>query len=254
MKTIQKIIDHPLFAELITLYQKSLKQRYEISALERYPKYASIPRETINKLILFFTNFLYPKYDERIQLDRAFDSLSGFVHNPSKVWGILGNLAASIFKFGRHFPLALKAGMRALHAYVTAHEFESFLVNELSKETNPKEILENPYGMEKIISGVKKEQADQFRKDIGELFSVFTDSLLVNKIILIMEDIVKRMETKGTLYTEEDKNGIRLGVRILKEGQDIFKNLRKEEISLILQAIDEVERDFYLSACERFSH
>ncbi|MCZ8341842.1 MAG: hypothetical protein O9301_02320 [Leptospira sp.] len=249
----KKVTDHPLFSRLIESYQQSLVRRYSKDALEMYPKFQSIKREKIDSLIQFFLDHLYPKYEERLVLDRAFDSLAGFVNNPSKIWGILGNLAMSIFRFGKHFPIALKAGLSALHSYITAHQFEESLVSELSNSLNPDEILNTPEGMERLIAKIPKEKADAFRKDIGSLFKIFSDEELVKKIILIMEDILVRMAGKTSVYTEDDKRGIGLGIQILKEGRDIFDHLSKEEINLILQAIDEIERDFYLKACERYS-
>lgn len=249
----KKVTDHPLFSRLIESYQQSLVRRYSDEALRAYPKFQSIKREKIDSLIQFFLDHLYPKYEERLVLDNAFDSLAGFVNNPSKIWGILGNLAMSIFRFGKHFPMALKAGLSALHSYITAHQFEDSLVSELSGSQNPDEILNTPEGMERLIAKIPKEKADAFRKDIGALFKIFSDEALVKKIILIMEDILVKMEGKTSVYTEADKKGIGLGIQILKEGRQIFDRLSKGEIDLILQAIDEIERDFYLRACERYS-
>jgi hypothetical protein len=150
--------------------------------------------------------------------------------------------------------MALKAGLSALHSYITAHQFEDSLVSELSGSQNPDEILNTPEGMERLIAKIPKEKADAFRKDIGALFKIFSDEALVKKIILIMEDILVKMEGKTSVYTEADKKGIGLGIQILKEGRQIFDRLSKGEIDLILQAIDEIERDFYLRACERYSN
>ncbi|XDD47743.1 hypothetical protein AB3N60_06605 [Leptospira sp. WS39.C2] len=251
-KESSKVLHHPLFPEFIHLYQKSLVSRYSKENLINYPEFQSISDRTIQELLQFFLEYLYPTYEQRIKLDAAFDALSGFVNHPSKIWGILGNLAMSIFRFGKHFPMALKAGMSALHSYVTAHNFEEELVFALDGQENPKTFLEGNYAMEKLISFVEKSKADVFRKDVGALFSIFSDKELVRKIILIMEDILVKMESKTSLYTENDKNGISLGVSILKEGRKIFDLLKKEEMVLVLQAIDKIEEDFYQKACERF--
>lgn len=251
-KESSKVLHHPLFPEFIHLYQKSLVSRYSKENLKNYPEFQSISKETIEELMYFFLEYLYPTYEKRKKLDAAFDALSGFVNHPSKIWGILGNLAMSIFRFGKHFPMALKAGMSALHSYVTAHSFEEELVLALDGQEHPKEFLERADAMEKLISSVEKSKADAFRNDVGALFSIFSDKELVRKIILIMEDILVKMESKRSLYTENDKNGISLGVSILKEGRKIFDLLKKEEMVLVLQAIDKIEEDYYQKACERF--
>ncbi|TGM43200.1 hypothetical protein EHQ75_03145 [Leptospira levettii] len=251
-KETSKVLHHSLFPEFIQLYQKSLVIRYSKDNLQNYPEFHSISEKTIQELLTFFLEYLYPSYEKRKKLDAAFDALSGFVNHPSKIWGILGNLAMSIFRFGKHFPMALKAGMSALHSYVTAHSFEEELVMALDAQENPKEFLESNFAMEKLISFVEKEKADAFRKDVCSLFSIFSDKELVRKIILIMEDILLKMESKQSLYTENDKNGISLGVSILKEGQKIFDLLTRQEMDLVLQAIDKIEMEFYQKACARF--
>lgn len=160
----------------------------------------------------------------------------------------------SIFRFGKHFPMALKAGLAALHSYVTAHQFEEELVLELDRRENKVSLLQSEFAMDSLIAKVEKKKADAFRKDIGALFKVFSDAELIRKIILIMEDILVKMESKGSLYTEEDRKGITLGVSILKEGRGIFDQMKEEEINLVLQAIDTIEEDFYQKACERDSN
>lgn len=253
-KESSKVLDHPLFQELIRMYQKSLIKRYSEENLMLYPEFISIPRSKINQLLHFFLEYLYPEYSKRKELDSAFDALSGFVNHPTKIWGILGNLTMSIFRFGKHFPMALKAGLASLHSYVTAHQFEEELVMELDRRENKVSLLESEFAMDSLIAKVEKKKADAFRKDIGALFKVFSDAELVRKTILIMEDILVKMESKGTVYTEVDKKGIRLGVTILKEGRGIFDEMKEEEINLVLQAIDTIEEDFYQKACARASN
>ncbi|TGM14188.1 hypothetical protein EHQ82_19120 [Leptospira selangorensis] len=251
-KETSKVLFHPYFPSFIELYRKSLVSRYSLENLQNYPKFQTISKKTIEELLHFFLEYLYPSYENRKKLDAAFDALSGFVNHPTKIWGILGNLAMSIFRFGKHFPMALKAGVSALHSYVTAHSFEEELVLALDLQGKPQEFLETDFAMEKLISYVEKDKADAFRNDVGALFSIFSDKELVRKIILIMEDILQKMESKPTLYTENDKNGISLGIAILKEGRTIFDLMTKEEMTLILQAIDTIENDYYQKACDRF--
>ncbi|XDD55450.1 hypothetical protein AB3N62_06495 [Leptospira sp. WS4.C2] len=253
-KESSKVLDHPLFQELIVMYQKSLQKRYSPENLLLYPEFSSIPRSKIDQLLHFFLEYLYPEYSKRKELDSAFDALSGFVNHPTKIWGILGNLTMSIFRFGKHFPMALKAGLAALHSYVTAHQFEEELVLELDRRENKVSLLESEFAMDSLIAKVEKKKADVFRKDIGALFKVFSDAELIRKIILIMEDILVKMESKGSLYTEEDRKGIMLGVSILKAGREIFDQMKEDEINLVLQAIDTIEEDFYQKACERDSN
>lgn len=155
-KESSKVLQHPLFQELILMYQSSLVKRYSSENLKLYPEFSSISRSKIDQLLHFFLEYLYPEYSKRKELDAAFDALSGFVNHPTKIWGILGNLAMSIFRFGKHFPMALKAGLAALHSYVTAHQFEEELVLELDRHENQVGLLNSEFAMEFLISKVEK--------------------------------------------------------------------------------------------------
>lgn len=250
MTVEKKIVNHPLFPKVIAAYQQSLIKRYSSESLLAYPQFQSIPRETIELLIQFFLGALYPEFENRVKLDAAFRALAGFVYHPSKLWGILGNIAASLFRFGKHFPAALKAGLAALHAYVTAHKFEEILI----RETDAEALLGDPFqtedGFIKILARIPQKDADAFREDIGRLFRIFTDQVLVDKIILIMEDVLKKMQAKGFIYTQDDHRAIELGISILKQGRFIFDALSMSEMNLIIEAIDTVEKDFFLKAKE----
>ncbi len=250
MTSKETIVNHPLFPKLILAYQKSLIKRYSQEAISKYPKYKDIPRETIEQLILFFLDALYPKFEKRIELDAAFSALAGFVHHPAKLWGILGNLAASLFRFGKHFPAALKAGLAALHAYVTAHKFEEILIRETETEAKLNDPFASDDSFVRVLARIPKKDADAFREDIGKLFSIFMDPILVKKIILIMEDVLKKMESKGSLYTIADHKAIQLGIHILRQGEFIFDKLSKTEMQLMIEAIDTIEKDFFLWAKE----
>ncbi|TGN11932.1 hypothetical protein [Leptospira ilyithenensis] len=244
----KNILDDPIFPELILAYQNSLRFRYSSESLSKYPKYKNIDRDLIDGLVKFFIQFLYPEFEDRKKLDAAFNSLAGFIHHPTKLWGILGNLAASIFRFGKHFPQALKAGIAALHSYITAHSFEEVLLKEAKRESRLDYFLHTEEGFKKILGRISQRDADSFRKDVGKLLSLFADEILVNKIILIMEDVLLRMEKKFNIYTEEDRKGIQLGISILENGKDLFERLNREEMLAIVQAIDEIEKDYFIEA------
>ncbi|MCZ8155377.1 MAG: hypothetical protein O9264_04600 [Leptospira sp.] len=242
------LLEHPLFPKVIEAYQKSLVKRYSSESLLAYPQYKSISRSTIDLMIQFFIDALYPEHSKRLELDAAFQSLSGFVNHPSKLWGILGNLAASIFKFGRHFPAALSAGLAALHSYVTAHKFEETLIREAITESEEGDPFSSDESFNRILARIPQKDADAFRQDITKLFKIFTDGVLVDKIVIIMQDVLKRMESKGSLYTIDDHRAIQLGINILRQGKFIFERLSKDEMLLIIGAIDTIERDFFLNA------
>lgn len=61
----------------------------------------------------------------------------------------------------------------------------------------------------------------------------------------MMKTIVHKMENKPKTYTPEEVEGIRLGLRILQKGRELFQGLSDLEMKLILTSIDQVESDFF---------
>lgn len=236
------------FPILIRAYRSSLIRRYSISNLERYPELKVIPRSVIDTLLKYFLELLYPEYEGRVLLDGAFHSLSGFVHSPSKVFGLIGSLGTAIWGFGRHLGTAFKTGFAALNSYLTARRFETLMFEFTKEELKLGNDPEDPFIFERIISKIPKKKADQFRKDIVKLFETLSNKELLNKIIFMMKTIVHKMENKPKTYTPEEVEGIRLGLRILQKGQELFQGLSDLEMKLILNSIDQIESDFFENA------
>ncbi|PJZ59241.1 hypothetical protein [Leptospira barantonii] len=248
MKNFLKDPDFPI---LIRAYRSSLIRRYGVSNLERYPELKTIPRSVIDTLLKYFLELLYPEYEGRILLDEAFHSLSGFVHSPSKVFGLIGSLGAAAFSFGRHLGAAFKTGFAALNSYLTARHFETLMFEFTKEELKAGNDPMDDAVFDRIIAQVPKKEADQFRKDIVKLFETLSNKELLNKIVSMMKAIVSKMESKPKTYTPEDVAGIRLGLAILLKGEELFQGLSDSEMKLILKSIDRIETDFFEDALKR---
>lgn len=244
MKSDFNYLNDPQFPELLEAYRHSLVIRYSAENRSRFPEFSSLSDSKIQSLIQFFLEFLYPPIEERKTLDEAFNSLASFVYNPSKIWGILGNLALSIFQFGRHFIAALKAGLAALHSYVTAHRLEGRLLELVRPILQSKRKIEE-VEFQGLIGQIPEVEAREFREDIQKLFRIFTNKVLVDKIISIMEDVLIKMEGKSGVYSHVDKQGISLGINILKEGKKLFADFNEKEMLLTVEAIGVMEKDYW---------
>ncbi len=233
------------FGLLILAYRKSLQKRYSRENLNRFAEFNSIDQATVDKLTSYFLELLYPELEERIKLDQAFDALASFVHSPEKMWGLLGSVGTIIFKFGKQFFSAAKAGVSALKSYVTAHKFEAILY-EQAKELirNGKNIEEEIY-FNKLIANIPKKDADDFRHQIVSLFATLSKKDLLEKILEVMDYVISKMKQKSETYTQADIDGISLGKGIITSGKDVFTELSQEKIQLILRGIDTIEKDFY---------
>ncbi|MBL0264564.1 MAG: hypothetical protein IPQ05_11950 [Leptospiraceae bacterium] len=233
------------FGLLILAYRKSLQKRYSRENLNRFQEFTSIDQATVDRLTSYFLELLYPELEERIKLDQAFDALASFVHSPDKMFGLLGSVGTIIFKFGKQFFSAAKAGVSALKSYVTAHKFEAILYDHAKKLIAEGKDIEEEIYFNRLIASIPQKEADDFRHQIVSLFATLSKKELLAKILEVLDYVIGKMKLKPETYTEADIDGISLGKGIIIRGKDVFTELSQEKIQLILKGIDTIEKDFY---------
>jgi hypothetical protein len=244
----ENLINNENFSKLIDAYRKALIERYSHSNLEKYPILKKLDRNIIDNLILYFLELLYPPFEERKQLDNAFQSLNNFIHTPSKLFGVLGNLTYAVIQFGKMLISALQAGLNALRSYLAAHKFEKILYTESLPYLEKGFDISDPKLFQSLIAKIPKKDADEFREQVVKLFRTLSNKKLLEKVQDVMIHVIEKMESKPNLYSREEINGIRLGYSIIEKGKGLFENLPKEDIELILVGIDSIEKDFYEEA------
>ncbi len=235
--------DRQLTNHLIDKYREILGQRYNHTDIdERFGLPSSIGPEMIKEVQEFFMQNMYPPSHEREQVDRAFDSLKRYITDPIKIWGLLGNMAAAIFKFGAQFPSALKAGFNTLHAYMDAKKFEHKMLASC-KELGYTEPLTDEQFIE-CLKGISRDEAERFIQDVEKLFMSLSDTLLLRKTINILKDVTRSMEARPGTYPKEDIDGINLGIGILQNGHTLFKKMDASMKNSVLRIILQNERWF----------
>ncbi|HNC01189.1 MAG TPA: hypothetical protein PLS71_23295, partial [Leptospiraceae bacterium] len=183
------------FGLLILAYRKSLIKRYSRENLKRFKEFEGIDQSTVDKLTYYFLELLYPELEERLKLDQAFDSLASFVHNPDKMFGLLGSVGTILYKFGKQFFSATKAGISALRSYVTAHKFESILYENAKKMIQEGKDIEEDTNFNKLIASIPRKEADDFRHQIVNLFSTLSRKELLQKILEVMDYVIDKMKS-----------------------------------------------------------
>ncbi|MCB1157197.1 MAG: hypothetical protein H7A25_01830 [Leptospiraceae bacterium] len=238
-------LDEPEFAILIDAYRKSLVRRYSVENLARYPEFSGLPRATVDKLIRYFLELLYPEYEIRLELDNAFTSLAGFVKSPRKFLGVIGNMGYAVVKFGKHLFAGIKAGIAALSSYLTAHKFENTLYSYAKPLIQKKIDISQEDHFNSLIAKIPYEEATEFRHDIINLFKTLANRELLKKIILINDHVIEKMKENPKVYNPSEVKGIEMGLDIMKKGRELFDELTDQEITLIIRGIDIIEKDFY---------
>jgi len=208
---------------MIDKYRESIALRYSYEHLsQQFALSSQLNEEVVEALRAYFLDCLYPTADERKKLDEAFDSLRSFVRYPAKTWGLLGNMAAALFRFGIQFPQAVKAGVVSLESYLDAKRLENDLLKAALRKQMSVPLTDAQF--EQCIAGIPRKEIDAFTHHIISLFKSMANTSLLKKTIAIMEEMLSKVEKNKHLYSARDAQGIREGIHILRQGYELFKD------------------------------
>lgn len=231
-----------ILKEIIIGYRKVIDQRYQYeNLLQHYDIPESVTEHTVNKLKDFFLSYIYPRYDKRQEINRAFDSLNSYLKQPGKLLVILLDSLVLSFKYGRHMPKILKTGLRALNSYKSANRFENQLVEQAERSQ-----IEAPFSTAKIktlIGSLPRHEIERYIDNSLPLFETLHDRVLIRKIIEILQYLIRTMKKNPRRYGKEEINGLQFGLEILEEGDRIFNQLDKCDQGRLLPLIVKVERN-----------
>lgn len=221
---------------IIIKYREIIAKRYDYKQIKKKPNVpVDITEEVTGEIRNFFLDHLYPEPQQREKLDLAFAELENFVLNPSKVWGLLGNLTSAIFRFGLQLPAALRTGQISLRAFNSAKKFEDVLIQTALDKGYSNSLTDEQFY--DCMRSIPHEQIDYFIDEVGLLFSSFSDTNLLAKTIEIMEDVLDKMRANKKLYSKSEIRAIELGVAIIQNGYNLFikydKKMKKEMADFI---------------------
>lgn len=233
-----------LSSALIEAHRKLVAQRYVyenlINIIELPPE---VTKEKVQAVKTYFLGYIYPEYDKRQKINAAFDNLDKHFKNPSHLLNLIGNGAAMAFKFGFQFPQALKAGLRSLESFKAAQNFEQALLQAAKKEGVKPPISIDEY--EVLFATLPKKQLEGFIDSFDDLLQSLTDTKLLKKTVAIIRDLIENMKAKPDIYDKQDIEGIRIGVEILDNGYQLFKDMTDKEKGIMTHLIAQIEK-YYL--------
>lgn len=154
---------------------------------------------------------------------------------------VLIDSASLIFKYGKHLPKILRAGLKALKSFRSASKFEGNLVEKaIVQNQNP------PYSIiqiEGLIKTLSRKEIDEFMESSLTLFDTLHDRTLVAKIKRIMDHLVEKMKRRPKVYSSAEVKGLEIGKEIIEKGDLLFEELSTEEQGEIFKFIVEMERE-----------
>jgi len=228
--------------EVILGYRNVIKEKYDYQNLKKRSDIPSAYTEEVaSKIKNYFLNYSYPEPKKRQELNEAFQSLDNYLKNPEKLMRLVIDSASIVFKYGKHLPKILNAGIKALKAFRRASKLESGLVKNavLSKQ-------KAPYSNQQIndlIAELSQEQLEEYMSSIYNLFNILCDTELMLKIKKILSLLIGKMEKRPAIYTVKDVNGIKIGQEIIVEADAIFNNIKGKKQQQIFDFIMKMEKE-----------
>ncbi len=228
--------------EVIKGYRKVIQKRYTYSNLS---KTADIPESFDENRVKLFRDFflenLYPSPEKREELNEAFESLDVYIQNPKKLTRLMMDSTSLIFKFGRHLPKLLKAGLNALKSFRKGNKFEEKLVDSAIAQE-----LAAPYSeanINSLIKSLSPKEIEEFIVANENLFETLYDRKLVGKIKEIIQFLINKMKKRSDVYSEVEINGLEMGYEIINKGDALFESLSDKNQRLIIEFVISKERD-----------
>lgn len=212
---------------IIEKFREMVEKRYDFEALKkRFDLPPAITEEVIDEIENYFLSTIYPPAPERKELEEAFKDLAAYVKQPKKIWNLFGDMARALFKFGRHFMTALKAGMDALDSFMGAKNFETSMAEIANKNGILPPMSDEDF--EDTMYQLPREDIEKFIKDVKSLFSAMVNTTLLSKTLSILEHVIQTMENKPNVFPQKEVDGIKLGKQLLQKGYDLFSKYDEE--------------------------
>ncbi len=238
----KNLTEKEMLNEVILGYRRVINERYQYDTLVKEYELPSFFNEARISLFRdYFLDYIYPPPAKRAELDKAFQSLDGYIQQPKKLLRILLDSGRLIFKYGRHLPKILNAGLKALRSFRTATEFENKLVEQAIASKMPP-----PYSIEAINNFTKalpKADLKAFIDSSQHLFETLHDRVLVKKIIEIVEYLIAKMQKRQDVYSAIEIRGLEIGRDIIKQGDLLFDQLPQAGQQQLFDLVIRLERE-----------
>jgi hypothetical protein len=230
-----------LHKAIIIGYRELMEERYQYEYLQK--EYQLPPAFDAKRVELFknyFLDYIYPAPEERKTLEAAFGNLAAYIKNPEKLLRILLDSSSLIFKYGRHLPQILKAGLNALKSFMTATELENKLIeNAIALKI---EAPFSPKDIQTMLTHLSKKDLMNFIANNEVLFETLYDRKLVKNIIEIVETLIAKMQKRPQVYTPAEILALTIGRDIIRQGNALFDELNKKEQQEILETVLKIEK------------
>jgi len=228
---------------VIAGYRKLISQRYQYAEMAKEPDLPeTFDRERTALFKDYALTYLYPTVERRKELDDAFLQLDQYIKDPVKLMKMVSMSSRLLFKYGRHLPGMLKAGLKALRSFRKSNNFEEQLTREAVrlKMTAPFDITE----IKTLISALSLAEMTDFINSTESLFSILHDRTLVDRIIAVIAYLLEQMNKQPDIFSSTEREALQLGLDLIQKGNDLFDLLTETEQQQIFTFVTAREKRF----------
>jgi hypothetical protein len=230
---------------IIQFYRKELELRYQLDNVRRFSTFKEVPDDTIARLRDYFLGHIYPPPRDRKKLDEAFDHLGRLLSSPKRLRPLVGTMFTSLWTLGRQLPAAISAGRSTFDAYAETRKLEQYMLKEARKQVLTVADSGDHHRMLSLIARIPEKHVHRLIKDIMSLFHSLTNIALLRTSHEIMQRCYDIMESRPEIYEEDEREGLRVGLRLLQGGLELFESMDARLFPVIIAGIEEVENDWY---------
>lgn len=228
--------------EAIKGHRQLINERYAYQRLaDLYELDPAFTEHRLTQIKDFVLEYVYPDVAGREELEEAFSSLDEHIKHPEHLGRILLDSAGLLFKYGRHIPKIMRAGIMALKSFRAASKIERSIAD--SAFASQKEAPFSPRDVQSIMSFLPHKELDHLVNSGVVLFDVLIDRKLVGKIIEVINHLIEKMKSRPNVYSAEEVKGMQLGQQIISKCSGLFYQFSESEQRELVQLITEVERD-----------
>ena len=190
-------MSNPLQLAVARAFRESLKERYAVGNIRRFPQCDRMSDEAIAELRDFFLEQIYPDTENRQAFESAFDSLGTVLRSPKKMLPLVGTAVTSFFRLGGRIPAALSAGKYALEAFLEMRRLEQHMLDCALKSDLGAEEIGDRTNFARMVACLPQSKVFAFQRDLVRLFrSLANNKELISVAVEVLRDGNGRTRTR----------------------------------------------------------
>jgi len=230
---------------VLGFYRDELQRRYQLINVRRFEEFEKISDKQITGLRDYFLEQIYPPLQQRDRLDAAFDRLGEMLRSPKRMSPLLSAALTSLWRMGTKIPAAVSTGKASIDAYLKTRKLEARLIETATKVKLKSKDAHDRARMVTLLQAVPEEEVLNLVSDILDLFRGLTNVEVLKVAVAFMEKCQGVMESRTDLYNDDDREGFRLGLSLLRGGLELVERMKPEDFPKLIAGIERVELDWF---------